>query len=61
MSDAELIAKVAEMRTAQKSYFSSRDQDMLRKSAELERQVDRELWERQSGQRHLFNEEIAGG
>lgn len=54
MTDEQLIAKVAEMRKCQREYFRNREQAVLQMSARLEQQVDRELWERRSGQKHLF-------
>ena len=40
-----LVAKTREMRTAQKSYFKTRDQQWLRESKRLEGEVDAMLAE----------------
>lgn len=43
MNPNEIIELVAEMRTAQRDYFSSRSHDSLRKSKVLEKRVDQEI------------------
>lgn len=43
MNSKEFFYLVAEMRSAQKSYFKSRDQRVLVVSKQLEKQVDAEI------------------
>lgn len=43
MNAREFFDLVREMRETQKGYFSTRSKDLLNKSKELEREVDREI------------------
>lgn len=43
MNAREFFDLVREMRETQKGYFSTRSNDLLNKSKELEREVDREI------------------
>ena len=43
MNPNEIIELVAEMRTAQRDYFSTRSHESLRKSKALEKRVDQEI------------------
>ena len=43
MTAKEFFDLVREMRETQKGYFSTRSKDLLNKSKELEREVDREI------------------
>lgn len=47
MNPNEIIELVAEMRAAQRDYFSTRSHDSLRKSKALEKRVDQEIKLRQ--------------
>lgn len=48
------ILKVAEMRTAQKEYFKTRDNQWLNQSKKLEREVDKMLASLASPQKDLL-------
>lgn len=43
MNARDFFNLVREMREAQKGYFSTRSKDLLEKSKQLEREVDREI------------------
>ena len=43
MTARDFFNLVREMREAQKGYFSTRSKDLLEKSKQLEREVDREI------------------
>lgn len=43
MNAREFFFLVSEMRSAQKSYFKSRDQQVFRAARKLENEVDREI------------------
>ena len=43
MNSRQFYEKVKEMRQAQKMYFKTRRTDYLRKSKELEREIDKEI------------------
>lgn len=43
MNARDFFDLVREMREAQKGYFSTRSKDLLEKSKQLEREVDREI------------------
>lgn len=43
MNAREFFFLVCEMRSAQKSYFKSREQNVLRAARKLENEVDREI------------------
>lgn len=50
----EFVKTVREMRNAQKEYFKTRDKEVLAKSKELERKVDRMLSSMFSDTPNLF-------
>lgn len=54
MTDAEILELVRQMRAAQRTYFTTRAVADLRRSKDLERQVDRALAARFSPQGTLI-------
>lgn len=54
MNLKDFAALVAEMRAAQREYFKTRSGDILERSKQLEKQVDRELKEFNDHQPKLF-------
>ena len=55
MTYAQFVAKVSEMRNAQKSYFRTRSPEFLNRSKSLEREVDKCIAEFYDPQGCLFD------
>lgn len=54
MTYAQFVAKVSEMRNAQKSYFRTRSAEFLNRSKSLEREVDKAVADFYDPQGDLF-------
>lgn len=59
MNLEQFVAKVSEMRNAQKSYFRTRSQEFLNRSKSLEREIDKAIADFYSPQSGLFDGEGA--